>query len=118
MENMFKKALVLSLIVVVCLVLWFSFVRYKQFHDSNIIDLDEELIISGTLTIGKDLYPGVYDLEYLGSDEEEIYLYEQENGPFETFNFTLKEPVVSNVELENGNILDLNGQDIKFYRKK
>lgn len=106
------------LAVILCVGLWFAFVRNKQFNDSNIIDPGEELIISGTLEIGKDLYPGTYDLEYFDTEDAQIYLYETRDGQKKAISFTLKEPVAQNIELENGNILDLNGQDVKFYRIK
>lgn len=106
------------LAVILCVGLWFAFVRNKQFNDSNIIDPGEELIISGTLEIGKDLYPGTYDLEYFDTEDAQIYLYETRDGQKKAISFTLKEPVAQNIELENGNVLDLNGQDIKFYRIK
>ncbi len=62
------------LAVILCVGLWFAFVRNKQFNDSNIIDPGEELIISGTLEIEKDLYPGTYDLEYFDTEDAQIYL--------------------------------------------
>lgn len=95
------------LAVILCVGLWFAFVRNKQFNDSNIIDPGEELIISGTLEIGKDLYPGTYDLEYFDTEDAQIYLYETRDGQKKAISFTLKEPVAQNIELENGNVLDL-----------
>lgn len=92
--------------------------------DAIKLGVGESEYLSGRVQIGRDIEPGIYDLEIDGDSPCTIVFYESRSDmntedqisdePPKEEELSKERNVLKNYRLDKGNVLELNGNNIKF----